>query len=1064
MAKNQNDFVPPLPEDYKPPATRKSVVIVGLGMVGLSFLDKLLVNDSKLKEYRIQVIGEEPCLAYNRVGLTEYFQHRKFDKLLLSPEDFYLNRDQSIWGYMIDDKVVEIDRQNKSITTAKGIKVDYDILVLATGSSAIFPLNLLPKHTVSINNIGCFVYRTIADLNAMIEFSGKGSPHKRAVVVGGGLLGLEAAKALFDMQSFDDITIVDKSDWFLSQQIDKTGGELVVERVRNMGITCRTGTTVDRLVFDNSNKLTGIRYSNGEEDECSLLCCAIGIKPRDELAIACGLETGTRGGIKVDSYMKTSDDSIYAIGECASWKGKTYGLIAPGYQMADILAFNLTQGKLHHYNMFSEPNMGTRLKLMGVDVASFGDFFADRDGPNWLPKSHKDQKEVTTLIFEDAFAKTYTKLIFTKDGNYLLGGILVGDTSNYTKFSSLANGRKPLTMSPSELIIGSSANNEDDVDLLPDDTQVCSCHNVSKGTLVEAIRSGCNSVAELKKRTKAGTACGGCEPTLKVIFQNEMKKMGNKISNNICLHFNYSRADLFSLIMVRKFESFRDVMQNLGTDSSSGGCEICKPTVGSILSTLFNRHLMSKEVHGLQETNDKYLGNIQRDGTYSVVPRISAGEITPEKLVSIGLIAKKYNVYTKITGAQRVDLFGVSKPDLPKIWKDLIEAGFESGQAYGKTLRNVKSCVGSTWCRYGIGDSVGLAIRLEERYKGIRSPHKIKGGVSGCIRDCAEFHSKDFGLCAVQNGYNLFVGGNGGMKPAHAQLLATNVRPDEVIPILDRYLMFYISTADKLQRTARWLEGLDGGINYLKDVIINDKLGIAKELEDQMCQLIAGYYDEWAKEIEGENENPIFKQFINTSVNQPAIEIVDERGQPRPAKWPSAPVNTKFNEIKWSCTSWQVACRSADLPHSASGSSTTILMGDTQLALFRNNNGKLFCSQNMCGHKRAFILGQGILSQDENKDDYISCPMHKRNFDLKSGSCKNDGELSIATFEVKEEEGIIYAKLPPPSELDEALGTSKWMVKKEETENAEFAEIDRKYKFKLPTRVKNSCSPLALDW
>ncbi|KAH3670375.1 hypothetical protein OGAPHI_000890 [Ogataea philodendri] len=1040
--------MPPLPEESKPPVEKKRLIIVGLGMVGLSFLEKLLLNDSKLDEFTISVYGEEPYLAYNRVGLTEYFQHRNFNNLLLSPEEFYQTRDQK-WNYVIDEKVTDIDRERKTISTSKGKTANYDFLVLCTGSTAILPIGMLPPPTSkTYKEMGCFVYRTIDDLYAMVDFC-KGPRKKRAIVVGGGLLGLEAAKALYDMESFDEITIVHRSKWLLSQQMDQKGGALLTSKVRDLGIICRTGTTISELQFDQDQNLTGVKYDNGEEEECSLLCYTIGIQPRDDLK-STGLDVGSRGGFKVDNVLKTSDDSIYAIGECASWNNMTFGLIAPGYEMADILAFNLTQGKFHQFKEFSEPNMGTRLKLMGVDVASFGDFFADRNGPKWVPRGY--EKEVRALVFEDPIDETYAKLLFTKDGKYLLGGILVGDTSNYTKYSSMV--QKKLTMSPSELIIGKPG--DDDVEMLSDDTQVCSCHNITKGKLVEAVKNGCTSLGDLKKCTKAGTACGGCEPTVKVIFEAEMKKMGNKVSNNLCTHFQYSRADLFSLIMVKKFQSFKQVMENLGADPSAVGCEICKPTVGSILSTLYNRHLLKKEVHGLQDTNDRYLGNIQRNGTFSVVPRMSAGEVTPEKLVSIGQIAQKYDVYTKITGAQRLDLFGVKKSDLPKIWKDLNDAGFESGQAYGKTLRNVKSCVGSTWCRYGIGDSVGLAVRLEERYKGIRSPHKMKGGVSGCVRDCAEFHSKDFGLCAVQDGFNIYVGGNGGMKPAHAQLLASNVRPDEVIPILDRYLMFYITTADRLQRTARWLEGLDGGIEYLKDVIINDKLGICDELESQMRTLVAGYYDEWARAVAEDSDNPIFKQFMNTPETQETVEIVSERGQPRPAHWPEKSADKEFNKITWSSTHWKEVCNSSDLPIAEAGSSTTILEGDTQLALFRTSNGELFCSQNMCGHKRAFVLNQGLLSEDDSKNCYISCPMHKRNYYLKTGACKNDESLSIATFEIKEEDGKVFAKLPPTAELDEVLGTTKWKVKGEETEKGKVKKI-------LASK-KLETSKVMLDW
>ncbi|ODV96270.1 hypothetical protein PACTADRAFT_2561 [Pachysolen tannophilus NRRL Y-2460] len=1086
--------IPPLPgRPVERP--RKNLVVIGFGMVAMAFLEKMLINDEKENEYKITILAEEPYLAYNRVGLTEYFEHRNFDNLLLSPKEFYDNRDQSKWDFRLDDPVVELNREEKKVKTSKGMTYSYDKLVFATGSNAVLPLNLLPEPRngdkevlSSYRPMGVFVYRNIDDLNAMLSFS-KTLTHKtkKAVVIGGGLLGLEAAKALQDIQLYDNVIISHRSSWLLSQQLDEKGGNLLTEKVTDLGIIARVSTTVEELIFDENQKLKQVRYNNGEIEDCQLLCYTIGIKPRDELACSAKIETAPRGGLKVNDSLQTSDENIFAIGECASWNNNTYGLIAPGVTMADILAFNLTQAKYHTPSTFSEPDVGTRLKLMGVDVASFGDYFADKNEPKWLPRGFdkKDCKCLTkSLIYEDPVQGFYTKLIVTKDGKYLLGGILVGDTKNFTKFSALAKTKKPLPCSVSELILGKPGESEDDVSMLSDDTQVCSCHNVSKGRLAEKVRDGtCTTISELSSCTKAGTACGGCLPTVKSIFEAEMVKMGKTISHALCIHFKQSRADLFSLIMVRRYQSFRQVMEELGNEPGASGCEICKPCIGSILSTLFNRHLLSADVHGLQETNDRMLGNMQRNGTYSVVPRCSAGEITPEKLIALGQIAKKFDLYTKITGGQRIDLFGAKKQDLIQIWEDLNEAGFESGQAYGKTLRNVKSCVGSTWCRFGVGDSVGLAIRLEERYKGIRSPHKFKGGVSGCIRDCAEMHGKDFGLSAVQNetgsGYNVFVGGNGGMKPAHGQLLKASVLPDQVIPLLDRYLMFYLRTADKLQRTARWLENLPGGIEYLRDVIVYDKLGIAQELEDQMNELVGHYYDEWDEAVKNQKNDPRFKQFINTDQEQETVEIIRERGQRRPANWP-VDDNLKredFKGITWSSLAWKKICPSTDLPDQEAGSSATVLVSDTQIAIFRLN-GKLFASQNMCGHKRAFVLSEGILGTDENHNTYISCPLHKRNYIIdndkdESGSCKNDAAQSVAVFEVKDgEDGNIYIKLPPDSELDDMLGTKRWKVKQEESEkthNEVFKNIDLKFKIKVPKRplttVGGSCSTDAsLDW
>lgn len=565
-----------------------------------------------------------------------------------------------------------------------------------------------------------------------------------------------------DLENYEKVKLIERNRWVLSRQLDGDAGCLVVEQVRDLGLDVCLSKRVGKIEVTEENAVKGVVFEDGEKMECSTICFAIGIKARDELAREAGLKCADRGGgIVVNEELKTSADDIYAIGECASWENQTFGLIAPGIEMADVLSFNLTQAKSHSYRKFKRPDLSTKLKLLGVEVASFGDFFADRDGPKHLPVRAAKKKEgspdalqrmtggpapspVKALTYKDPFQAVYKKYLFTLDGKYLLGGMMIGDTKDYVKLVPMVKNQKALDVPPSQFILGASKEGDDDGEDLDDDTQICSCHNVSKGDVCGAVKDGsCKSIGDVKSCTKAGTGCGGCMPLVTSIFNAQMKALGNEVKNHICPHFNYSRADLYNIISTKRLKTLQEVMKEAGNDSESQGCEACKPSIGSIFTTLYNKHIMDKPNIGLQETNDRYLGNIQRNGTYSVIPRVSAGEITPDKLIVIGNVAKKYGLYTKITGGQRIDMFGAKKQDLVDIWKMLIEGGMESGHAYGKSLRTVKSCVGTTWCRYGISDSVGMAVRLEERYKSIRSPHKMKGGVSGCVRECAEAQNKE---------------------------------------------------------------------------------------------------------------------------------------------------------------------------------------------------------------------------------------------------------------------------------------------------------------------------------
>ena len=969
-------------------------------------------------------------------------------------------------NYHLNTKVSEIHTSDKVVSTSTGEIVPYDILVLATGSDA-----LLPRHTPGHDAKGVFVYRTIEDLEKLINYSEtvKGTT---GAVVGGGLLGLEAAKAMMDLESFGQVKLIERNRWVLSRQLDGDAGGMVLDLVRKLGLDVLLGKRVGRIEVDEDNAVKGVVFEDGERIDCKCLMFGIGIKARDELARRAGIKCADRGGgIIVDPSLMTSQEGIYAIGECASWESQTFGLIAPGIEMAEVLSFNLTQAKVHAPRKFKRPDLSTKLKLLGVEVASFGDFFADRDGPKELPAKKrggkKDAKEgvqeqvmnftdgpppppVKALTYKDPFQAVYKKYLFTMDGKYLLGGMMIGDTKDYVKLVPMVKNQKMLDVPPSQFILGASKEGEDDGNDLTDDTQICSCHNVTKGDVAKVVKDGtCKSIGDVKSCTKAGTGCGGCMPLVQTIFNTEMKALGSEILNHLCPHFAYSRADLFNIIYVKKLKTFAEVMKECGKEPESLGCEACKPALGSILASLYNQHVMDKPLHGLQDTNDRFLANIQRNGTFSVIPRMAAGEITAEKLIVIGTVAKKYGLYCKITGGQRIDMFGAKKEDLIDIWTALVNAGMESGHAYAKSLRTVKSCVGTTWCRFGIGDSVGMAVRLEERYKSIRSPHKMKGGVSGCVRECAEAQNKDFGLIATEKGFNVFVGGNGGAKPRHSELLARDVPPDDVVPILDRYLMFYMRTADKLQRTARWIEQLPGGIKYLREVVLEDKLGIAAELEKQMNELVGTFFCEWTEAINDPARRSNFQQFANTDETLSVVEPVDERGQTRPAYWPKESTTEDFRGTQWSTLTWQPIVESKHFIDTPTGSSKNVKRGDTQLAVWKIK-GNWYASQQMCPHKRTFALSEGLIGDDITNDKlWVSCPFHKKNFTLNgadAGKCSNDSEVNIATFPVEErEDGWVYLKLPPIDELDARLGTTKWKVKK--GEGAEpFAKLDEKLK------------------
>jgi nitrite reductase (NADH) large subunit len=858
----------------------KKIVVVGNGMVGYKFCEKL-VNKDVSKQCEIIVFGEEIRPAYDRVHLSEYFAGKTAEDLTMAPAEWYAENGIRL---ILSDPVVDIDRESKTVRSHHGLVEGYDYLVMATGSGAFVPP--IP----GVEKDGVFVYRTIEDLDLMQSHAHKAT---KGAVIGGGLLGLEAAKALLDL-GLKEVHVVEFASRLMPRQIDEAGSRVLQAKLETLGLQIHLNKNTQEIA--GNGVIEFMQFADGSRLDVDMLVISAGIKPRDEVAKVAGLEVGTRGGIVVNDALQTSDPNIFAIGECALAHQMIYGLVAPGYEMAEVVAKQIAppapDGGAFDSKIsdelsdekappsgaggasFSPFDMSTKLKLIGVDVASFGDAFIQE--PN-----------AQTIVFENSAKGIYKRINISNDGKYLLGGILVGDAEQYNMLLQNTKNRTILPADPEDLMLGSRGGSESGasgVMALPDEALICSCEAVTKGVIChEIVENKVVTLDGIKKCTKAGTGCGGCVPMVKDLINETMKSQGVFVRNVICEHFNYTRQELFDLVKIKGYRTYDEVLNNLG---HGDGCELCKPPVASIIASLWNEMILEKGNATVQDSNDRFLANIQKNGTYSVVPRIPGGEITPEKLIVIGQVALKYNLYTKITGGQRIDLFGAHVGDLPDIWEQLVNAGFESGHAYGKSLRTVKSCVGSTWCRFGVQDAVSFAIEVEERYRGLRSPHKLKSAVSGCTRECAEAQSKDFGIIATEKGWNLYVCGNGGVKPRHAELLATDIDSATCLKYIDRFLMFYIKTAEPLTRTAPWLDKMEGGISYLKSVVVDDVLNMGEIWDAEMQLLVEAYKCEWKEVVESPELRKRFTHFVNApKVKDPNVKFEPMREMVKAGEW-----------------------------------------------------------------------------------------------------------------------------------------------------------------------------------
>lgn len=918
--------------------TKPTLVVVGHGMVGHHFLEDC-VNRNLHQQYQIVVFGEERYAAYDRVHLSEYFGGRSAESLSLVEGDFFARHGIEL---RLSQQIVAIDRDAHVVRTASGHETHWDKLVLATGSYPFVPP--VPGNTLP----GCFVYRTLDDLDNIAAHA-KGS--RRGVVIGGGLLGLEAANALKQLGL--ETHVVEFAPNLMAVQLDNDGAAMLRKKIEALGVGVHTSKATTEIAATDDGLV--LRFADGEQLDTDMVVFSAGIRPQDALARSSGLAIGERGGICINTACQTSDKDIFAIGECALWEGKIFGLVAPGYQMARVAAATLAGEE----KSFTGADMSTKLKLLGVDVASFGDAHGRTPGALSYQWTHGPQQ-------------IYKKIVVSHDNKTLLGGVLVGDASEYATLVQMMLNGISLPKEPETLILpafSGSAPKALGVAALPDSAQICSCHNVSKGDICQAVSAGATDIGAIKQCTKAATGCGGCSALVKQVMEFQLAEQGVEVKKDICEHFPYSRQEIYHLVRVNHIRTFDQLISRYG---QGHGCEICKPLVGSVLASCWNEYLLKPAHLPLQDTNDRYFANIQKDGTYSIVPRMPAGEVTADGLIAIGQIAKRYGLYSKITGGQRIDLFGATLEQLPEIWQALVEAGFETGHAYGKSLRTVKSCVGSTWCRYGVQDSTGLAVKLEHRYKGLRAPHKIKMAVSGCTRECAEAQSKDVGVIATDKGWNLYLCGNGGMKPRHADLFASDLDEETLIRTVDRFLMFYIRTADRLQRTSTWMDNLEGGLDYLREVILDDSLGIAQELEQEMARVVETYQCEWQTTLNDPNRLALFR----TAVNGPATE-----------------------ESK----RWQEICGLDEIPEQAGIGAR---LGRKPIALFRFGTSVYALDDQEPGSD-ANVLSRGILGDAAGEPVVIS-PLYKQRIRLRDGCQVDNGEPAVRAWPVKIENGKVW--------------------------------------------------------
>ncbi|RCW50355.1 nitrite reductase large subunit NirB [Paenibacillus prosopidis] len=772
---------------------KKKLVLIGNGMAGVNCIEQIL----KLapNRYDITIFGSEPHPNYNRIMLSSVLAgDADINDIVINSWDWYRENNIIIHA---GHTVSNIDTKRKIVSTESGIQVPYDDVIIATGSLPfMLPLPGADKK-------GVIAFRDIKDCETMFETAKK---YKKAVVIGGGLLGLEAARGLLNLNM--EVSVVHSNKILMNRQMDETGGIMLQKELQQQGMKFLLGKNTEKIL--GKERVTGLRFSDGSEESADLVVMAIGIKPNMAMAKKSGIEVNR--GILVNDFMETNIPNVYSVGECVEHRGISYGLVAPLYEQAAVLAKKLagleTEG--YHGSVVS-----TKLKVSGVDVFSAGQFL--------------DNVDTRAVRVQDEFGGVYKKVVIR--GGKVVGAVLFGDISDGARLFAMIRSGEDVTGKEKEILLGSGGSAPSNADLIAsmsDDEIVCGCNGVSKGAVVTAINEkGCTSVNDIKACTKASASCGGCKPLIADVLTYVLGADGVKtVKEGICGCTTLSRDEVVEGIREMKLTTSKEVMNVMGWNNPEG-CSKCRPALNYYLGMVWPEdHEDERESRFVNERNH---ANIQKDGTYSVVPRIYGGVTTPQDLKKIADVAVKYEVpLVKITGGQRIDLLGVKKEDLPSMWTDL---DMPSGYAYGKTLRTVKTCVGSTFCRFGTQDSMAMGIEMEKRFERLSTPAKFKMAVSGCPRNCAEATIKDLGVVAIDGGWEIHVGGNGGTKVRVTDLLVKVKTEEEVLEWTGAYMQYYRETGKYNERTAEWLERV--GLDTIKAALEKkeDRLALVERIE-----------------------------------------------------------------------------------------------------------------------------------------------------------------------------------------------------------------------------------------
>ncbi|MEW5783271.1 MAG: nitrite reductase large subunit NirB [Pseudomonadota bacterium] len=797
---------------------KQKLVMVGNGMAGCRTLEELLKLAPDL--YEITVFGAEPHPNYNRIMLSPVLAgEAKFEDIVLNDLAWY--RDNGITLHL-GKQVVKIDRKAQKVVAADGTEASYDRLLLATGSSPF----ILPVPGKDLP--GVIAYRDIADTEAMIEAA---KHHSHAVVIGAGLLGLEAANGLA-LRGMD-VTVVHLADWIMERQLDKTAADLLQKSLENKGLKFLLGKQTSELVAGESGRVAAVRFNDGTSIPADLVVMAVGIRPNIALGACAGLHC--QRGIVVSDTMQTYDPKIYAVGECVEHRGVTYGLVAPLFEQAKVCANHLARIGIGRY---TGSVTSTKLKVTGIDVFSAGDFMGGEGSEE--------------IVLADPAAGIYKKLVIK--GDTLAGAVLYGDTGDGAWYFQLLKDRQNIADIRDHLMFGShhvgdaGHAGQNKAAAMPDSAEVCGCNGVCKGDIVKAIKThGLFTLEDVRKHTKASSSCGSCTGLVEQILASTIGgayQPADTHDKPICGCTEHSHGVVRAAIRDKKLLSIPAVMRELGWKTPNG-CATCRPAL--------NYYLISTWPHEAEDDpqsrfiNERAHANIQKDGTFSVVPRMWGGLTTPAELRVIADVAEKYQVPTvKMTGGARIDLLGIRKEDLPKVWADLGKAGLVSGHAYGKSIRTVKTCVGAEHCRFGTQRSMDMGVKLEKMLFGMWAPHKVKLAVSGCPRNCAEAGIKDVGVIGVDSGYEIYIAGNGGIKTEVAQFLCKVKSDAEVLEFAGAFLQLYREEGWYLERTCHYVARV--GLDYVKAQVVDDP-GRRAELYERLLYALQGYEDPWAAAV-----------------------------------------------------------------------------------------------------------------------------------------------------------------------------------------------------------------------